>query len=291
MRIGALEAGGTKMVCAVVDENGTVSDRVSLPTETPEVTMPRLIDYFAARKVEALGVGCFGPLDLDRESPTWGYITATPKTPWKFYDIAGTLGRALGVPVALDTDVNCAALGEARFGSCRGLDDCIYITVGTGIGMGVLCGGRLVHGMQHPEMGHIPVAVADGDSYAGCCPYHGRCLEGLASGTAIRGRWGLPAQQLDEKPEVWQLEAQYLAQGVITCILSYAPRRIVLGGGVAHHPGLLPLVRAEVKRQLAGYVQAPCLQDLDSYLVEPALGDNQALLGCMELVRDPAVQG
>lgn len=291
MRIGALEAGGTKMVCAVVDENGTVSDRISLPTETPEKTMPQLTAYFAAHGVEALGVGCFGPLDLDRNSPTWGHITATPKLPWKFYDIAGEMQRALGVPVALDTDVNCAALGEARFGSCRGLDDCVYITVGTGIGMGVLCGGRLVHGMQHPEMGHILVAPVEGDSYTGCCPYHGRCLEGMASGSAIRGRWGRPAQQLDDCDEVWQLEADYLAQGVMACVLAYAPRRIVMGGGVANHPGLLPLVRQQLARRLGGYVQTPLMQDLDSYLVAPALHDDQALLGCMELVRDPAVQG
>lgn len=291
MRIGALEAGGTKMVCAVIDETGTVHDRVSLPTGTPAETMPSLIGYFAGRGIEALGVGCFGPLDLDRSSPTWGFITATPKTPWKFYDIAGELQRALGVPVALDTDVNCAVLGEARRGSCRGLNDCVYITVGTGIGMGVLCGGRLVHGMQHPELGHVPVAVVPGDSYAGCCPYHGQCLEGMASGTAMRGRWGVPAQQLEDKPEVWQLEAEYLAQGIVTCILAYAPRRIVLGGGVAHHEGLLAAVRGAVVRRLAGYVQTREVLDIDHYLVGPELGDNQALLGCMELVLNPAVQG
>lgn len=291
MQIGALEAGGTKMVCAIVDENGVVSDRISLPTGTPAETMPQLIDYFARHQVEALGVGCFGPLDLDRSSPTWGYITATPKTPWKFYDIAGQLQQALKVPVALDTDVNCAVLGEARRGSCRGLTDCVYITVGTGIGMGVLSGGRLVHGIQHPELGHIPVVPAAGDPYQGCCPYHGRCLEGMASGSAMRGRWGVPAQQLEDCPEVWQLEAEYLAQGVVTCVLAYAPQRIVLGGGVAHHEGLLEQVRAAVTRQLAGYVAAPALADMQSYLVAPALGDDQALLGCMELVRDPAVQG
>lgn len=290
MRIGALEAGGTKMVCAVV-EDGQIVDRISLPTRTPAETMPEIIDYFAAREVEALGVGSFGPLDLDRNSPTWGYITATPKDGWRFYDLAGELHRALDVPVALDTDVNCAALGESRFGSCVGLEDCVYITVGTGIGMGVLCGGRLIHGMQHPELGHIPVAPVFGDSYQGCCPYHGRCLEGMASGSALRGRWGVPAQEMADRPEVWQLEAEYLAQGIVTCILAYAPRRIVLGGGVAHQPQLLPLVRAAVTRQLAGYVSTEAVKDMDSYIVAPALNDNQALFGCYELVRDPSVQG
>lgn len=290
MRIGALEAGGTKMVCAVVEE-GQVTERISLPTRSPAETMPEIIEYFAAQQVEALGVGSFGPLDLDRNSPTWGYITATPKDGWRFYDLAGELQRALDIPVALDTDVNCAALGEARFGSCVGLEDCVYITVGTGIGMGVLCGGRLIHGMQHPELGHIPVAPVFGDNYQGCCPYHGRCLEGMASGSALRGRWGIPAQEMADRPEVWQLEAEYLAQGIVTCILAYAPRRIVLGGGVAHQPQLLPLVRAAVTRQLAGYVSTEAVKDMDSYIVAPALNDNQALLGCYELVRDPSVQG
>ncbi len=290
MRIGALEAGGTKMVCAVV-EDGRVVDRISLPTRSPAETMPEMIAYFAGHAVEALGVGSFGPLDLDRNSPTWGYITATPKDGWRFYDLAGDLRRALNVPVALDTDVNCAALGEARFGSCMGLEDCVYITVGTGIGMGVLCGGRLVHGMQHPELGHIPVAPVFGDRYEGCCPYHGRCLEGMASGSAMRGRWGIPAQEMADRPEVWELEAEYLAQGVVTCILAYAPRRIVLGGGVAHQPQLLPLVRAAVTRQLAEYISTEAVKDMDSYIVAPALQDDQALLGCYELVRDPSVQG
>ena len=285
MKIGALEAGGTKMVCAVVDENGSITDRVSLPTRTPAETMPELIRYFASHAVEALGIGCFGPLDLDKSSPTWGHITSTPKTAWQFYDLAGEFRRALGVPVALDTDVNCAALGEARHGSCRGLDDCVYITVGTGIGMGVLVGGRLVHGMQHPELGHIAVVPAPGDGYAGCCPYHGRCLEGMASGSAIAGRWGVPGPELEQRPEVWALEAEYLAQGVAVCVLAYAPRRIVLGGGVAHHAGLLEQVRTAAVRRLNGYVQTPELRDMEHFLVAPALGDDQALLGCMELVR------
>ena len=157
--------------------------------------------------------------------------------------------------------------------------------------MGVLCGGRLIHGMQHPELGHIPVAPVFGDNYQGCCPYHGRCLEGMASGSALRGRWGIPAQEMADRPEVWQLEAEYLAQGIVTCILAYAPRRIVLGGGVPHQPQLLPLVREAVTRQLAGYVSTEVVKDMDSYIVAPALDDNQALLGCYELVRDPSVQG
>ncbi len=285
MRIGALEAGGTKMVLAVVDEQGTVTDRISLPTGTPADTMPAIIEYFAARKVEALGVGSFGPLDLDKASPTYGYITATPKEGWAWYDIVGELTRALGVPVAMDTDVNCAALGEAKHGSCKGLADCVYITVGTGIGMGVLCGGQLVHGIQHPEVGHIPVVPVEGDAYAGCCPYHGRCLEGMASGSAMRGRWGVPAQQLEQNETAWQWEAEYIAQGIVTCILAYAPRRIVLGGGVAHHAGLIELVRSAVVRRLAGYVPAAAVQDIDTYIVAPALNDNQALLGCMELAK------
>ncbi len=283
MRIGALEAGGTKMVCAMLDEHGTVTDRISLPTGTPADTMPAIIDYFARHGAQALGIGCFGPLDLNKNSPTYGHITATPKAGWAWYDIVGELEKALHVPVAMDTDVNCAALGEARHGSCKGLDDCVYITVGTGIGMGVLCGGKLVHGIQHPELGHFSVVPAPGDTYAGCCPYHGSCLEGMASGTAMRGRWGVPAQQLAENPTAWQWEAEYLAQGIAVCVLAYAPSRIVLGGGVAHHPGLIQLVRKAVAQRLAGYVPAAPVQDMDSYIVSPALNDNQALLGCMEL--------
>ncbi len=283
--IGALEAGGTKMICAVLQQDGTVADKLTLPTRTPAQTMPPMIEFFVKHKVEALGIGCFGPLDLDEASPTFGFITATPKLDWRFYDIVGEFKKALGVPVVMDTDVNCAALGEACFGSCKGLQDCVYITVGTGIGMGVLVNGKLVHGIQHPELGHIPVAPMAGDDYAGHCPYHGRCLEGMAAGPAMRERWGAPAQELNDRPEVWQLEAEYLAQGIMTCILAYAPRRIVLGGGVLHNPTLLPLVRSAVQRLLGGYVACPAVQKLEEYIVAPALGDAQALLGCMQLVR------
>lgn len=285
MRIGALEGGGTKMVLAVCNELGAVIEREEIPTKEPAYTMPAMIDYFRKKKVDALGIGFFGPIQVNRKSPEFGCVTSTPKLAWRNYPVYKEFEEALGIPIGLDTDVNASALGEASFGASKGLENSIYLTVGTGIGVGVIANGRVLHGMQHPEGGHVLLKARGDDSYSGKCPYHGCCLEGMASGPAIEERWGLKGQELSEREEVWELEAYYLAQGLIDMIYLLAPERIVFGGGVMKQKQLLPLIRAEVKKQLGGYMITRELEDIESYIVEAALGGDQGIIGCAELGR------
>lgn len=283
MLFGALEAGGTKMVCALGNEKGEILERISIPTETPDITMPRMAEFFAGKDIAALGIACFGPIDLNRSSETYGFITTTPKLPWKNYDICGYFKKALNIPVGFDTDVNGSMLGEATWGCAKGLDTAIYITVGTGIGVGVLAGGNLLHGMLHPEAGHILMPVRSDDTYPGKCPYHGTCLEGMASGPAIEARWGSPAKELADKPEVWDLEAYYLAHALTSYIMTLSPQKIIMGGGVMHQPQLIGKVRAYVKEMVNGYLLTKELEDLDSYIVLPSLDDNQGIMGALKL--------
>ena len=284
MRIGALEAGGTKMVCAVGDENGKLEKKVSFPTKTPEETMPVLLDFFEEHKVEAIGIGCFGPIDLNKSSATYGYITSTPKLAWANYNIVGAFEKKLGVPIGFDTDVNGAVLGEVCFGAAKGCDSAVYITIGTGVGVGVYVNGGLLHGLLHPEAGHVLVARAAGDPYAGKCPYHPNCLEGLAAGPAIMERWGRPAAELAEREEVWELESDYIAQAVTNYILTLSPQKVILGGGVMHQEQLFPLIRAKVAEMLNGYVRHNAvLSEIDRYIVPPMLGDEPGIKGALVL--------
>jgi fructokinase len=287
MTYGGIEAGGTKWVCAIGTNPDDLHDVVTFPTTTPEETIVRAADFFASDgSVAAIGVGSFGPIDLQRDSPTWGWITTTPKPGWANTDVASALADALHVPIAVDTDVNAAALGEHRWGAAVGLDTFCYITVGTGIGGGGMVNGQLMHGLVHPEFGHMRVPHdRERDPFDGVCPYHGDCLEGLASGGAIRARWGKAAAAGDDE-RVWQLEAEYLALGLVNVICTLSPERIVLGGGVMKQPQLLPLVRSQVRELLAGYIDAPEFSgDLAEYLVVPALGDRAGVLGSLELAR------
>lgn len=286
MLFGALEAGGTKMVCAIGNEQGEILERISLPTETPDITMPKMAEFFSGKGIAALGIACFGPVDLNRNSKTYGYITTTPKLAWKHYDICGYFRKELGVPVGFDTDVNGSMLGEATWGCARGLDTAIYITVGTGIGVGVLAGGNLLHGMQHPEGGHILMPVRPDDPYRGKCPYHGTCLEGMASGPAIEERWGAPGKDLADRDEVWDLEAYYLAHALTTYIMILSPQKIILGGGVMHQTQLMDRIRSYVKDMIAGYLVTKELDDLEHYIVLPTLDDNQGILGALKLGMD-----
>lgn len=283
MRLGALEAGGTKMVCAIGNENGEILERISIPTESPDVTMPKLISYFADKDIEALGIGCFGPIDLNRNSETYGSITTTPKLAWKNYNIVKAFQEALNVPVGFDTDVNGSALGEATWGITKGLDSSMYITIGTGVGTGIITNGTLLHGMLHPEGGHLLLSRHPKDSFEGTCPYHKNCLEGLAAGPAIEARWGEKGTQLADRKEVWELEAYYIAQALVDYIMVISPQRIVIGGGVMHQEHLMPLIREEVKRQLAGYIDTKELSDIDQYIVLPSLNDNQGIMGALKL--------
>ncbi len=285
MRLGALEAGGTKMVCAIGDETGKILEQVSIPTETPEITMPKMIAYFKEKQIEALGIGCFGPIDPDEDSETYGYITSTPKLAWANYNIVGAFKEALSCPVGFDTDVNGSVLGEVTFGQAKGMKNVLYLTVGTGIGAGIYVEGRLLHGMLHPEAGHIILARRSDDAYEGKCPYHGTCFEGLAAGPAIEERWGCKAIELRDKQEVWDLEAYYIAQALANYIMILSPEKIILGGGVMHQEQLFPLIREYVKKILNGYIKTKELEDLEHYIVPASLQDNQGIMGCLELAR------
>lgn len=285
MRLGALEAGGTKMVCAIGGETGKIFEQVSIPTETPEITVPKLAGYFKEREVDALGIGCFGPIELNRSAPMYGCITSTPKIAWRNYNIVNAFTEALQCPIGFDTDVNSSVLGEVTFGQAKGKSCVIYLTIGTGVGGGIYIEGNLLHGMLHPEMGHVLVQRRDSDAYAGKCPYHKNCLEGLAAGPAIEERWGKKAAFLADKPEVWELEADYIAQALTGYILTLSPQMIILGGGVMHQEQLFPLIRKKVTQMLGGYIQTKELDDMEHYIVPASLNDNQGIMGCLELAK------
>lgn len=286
MVLGALEAGGTKMVCAIGSEQGQVLERVSIPTVSPGETVPRMIEFYRKYQIEALGIGCFGPINPVKGTATYGYITSTPKLAWQNYNIVGAFEEALGCPVGFDTDVNASMLGEITFGAARGLDSCIYVTIGTGVGVGVYVNGGLLHGMMHPEAGHILLQRHPSDPYAGKCPFHGSCLEGMAAGPAVEERWGAGGAELSERREVWELEAYYIAQACVNYTLVYAPRRIILGGGVMRQEQLFPMIRRQYRELMADYVDTPELKDLESYIVPCSLEDNQGIMGCLQLAAD-----
>ncbi len=283
MLLGALEAGGTKMVLAIGNENGEILEQTSIPTETPDITLPKIIDYFKGKDIKALGVGSFGPIDLDKNSKTYGYITSTPKLAWVNCDIVGTLTKHLGIPVGFDTDVNGSALGEATWGSTKDVDSSIYITIGTGVGVGVFQNGKLLHGMLHPEAGHVLLSRHPEDAFTGVCPYHSNCFEGLAAGPSIEKRWGKKAYELAPDHKAWELEAYYIAQALVGYILTLSPHRIVLGGGVMHQTQLFPMIRKQVITLINGYLKTPLLEDIDNYIVPAALNDDQGIMGCIKL--------
>lgn len=288
--LGGVEAGGTKFVCVAGTGVDDIRAETRLATTTPAETLREVVRFFAEVSraygpLAAIGVGSFGPVDLHQASPTFGHITTTPKPGWAGTDLVGTLRRAFGVPVGFDTDVNAAALGEWRYGAARGLDTVVYLTVGTGIGGGGLVRGRLLHGLVHPEMGHlrVPHDLA-ADPFPGVCPFHGDCLEGLASGPAMAARWGAPAETLDAAHPAWALEARYLALALQNIVCTLSPERIVIGGGVLAQPALLPRVRHELARLLNGYIQAPAvLERLDDFVVAPALGGRAGVAGALVL--------
>jgi fructokinase len=275
-RFGAIEAGGTKFVCGVGSGPADL-ESIQFPTTSPEATIGQAIDFFRGKALEAIGIAAFGPLDLRT-----GLITTTPKSGWRNTDIAGAAGRALGVPVGFDTDVNGAALGESRWGAAQGEPDFVYLTVGTGIGGGAMVNGQLVHGKLHTEMGHLRIPREPGDDYRGACSWHADCLEGLASGPAIEGRWGRPARELPEGHPAWDLEARYLALGLANIACTLSPRRIVLGGGVMEQSHLFPRIRREVARTLNGYLDPPDI-------LPAMLGSRAGVLGALVLAERSAV--
>jgi fructokinase len=290
MLLGGVEAGGSKVVCVVGAGPDDIRVEARVPTTLPAETLERVVAFFREEQarhgpVSAIGIGSFGPVDLRPGSPRYGSITSTPKTGWADTDVAGAIQRALGVPVGFDTDVNAAALGEWRYGAAQGLDTVLYLTVGTGIGGGGLVSGRPMHGLVHPEMGHVRVPHdAARDPFPGVCPFHGDCLEGLASGPAMAARWGIPAEQLPVDHPAWRLEAHYLALALHGFVCTLSPQRIVIGGGVMESPHLLPLVRQELTTLLNGYVRALELgSDIERYVVLPALGRRSGVIGALVL--------
>ncbi|WEK53689.1 MAG: ROK family protein [Candidatus Cohnella colombiensis] len=284
MRIGAVEAGGTKIVCGIGNEEGEILERISFPTVKPEETVRQIIAYFQDKQVEAIGVGSFGPINIDVNSLQYGYVTTTPKPGWSNYPFLPELKKALHVPFGWDTDVNAAALGEATWGAAKGLESCLYYTIGTGVGVGVYTEGKLVHGLIHPEGGHILTRRHPEDTYGGFCPYHGDCLEGMTAGPAIEGRWGIKGSELDVDHKAWEFTAFYIGQAVAGAILMLSPQKVILGGGVMHQEQLFPLIREQVRRNLNGYVSSPALAEhIDTYIVAPGLGDNAGLAGSLAL--------
>jgi fructokinase len=290
MSYGGIEAGGTKWVCAVSDDGEELTAVQTFPTTTPAQTLGRAVDFFRAhrQRIDGLGVGSFGPIDVHESSPTWGQITTTPKPGWAHTDVVGALQDALKLPVAFDTDVNAAALAEGHWGAGSGLKTFCYVTVGTGIGVGVMANGALLHGLIHPEIGHMRLPHDRvRDPFDGVCPFHCDCWEGLASGEALRERWGRPAYE-NSATEAWALEAEYLASGLVNLICTLSPERIIVGGGVINHPGLLERVRVRVRELLGGYISAPEVTTTDGierYIVSPTLGDHAGVLGAIRLAQ------
>ncbi|MBT2728590.1 ROK family protein [Bacillus sp. ISL-75] len=278
--IGAIEAGGTKFVCAVGDNNGGIRERMEIPTTVPEETIPKVVEFFKQFELDSIGIGSFGPIDVNQDSSTDGYITSTPKTGWRDFPFVQALRESFDVPIGFNTDVNAAALAEVRLGAAKGLESCLYITVGTGIGAGAVVHGRILQGLSHPEMGHILVNRHPRDSYQGKCPYHQACLEGLAAGPAIEERWGSKGINLVERAEVWDLEGYYLAQALMSYILILSPQKIVMGGGVMHQQRVFSSIYKNLPEFMNSYVSLP---DLKDYIVAPGLGDNAGITGALLL--------
>jgi len=287
---GAIEAGGTKFVCLVGSGPEDMRAETRFSTTTPDATIRNAVEFLRAEQrrqgpLAAVGIASFGPVDLQPHSPTYGFITSTPKPGWANVDIVGAARAALEVPVGFDTDVNAAGLAEWRWGAARGLDSVLYLTVGTGIGGGGLVDGRLLHGLVHPEMGHIRIPHdLTADPFPGACPFHGDCLEGLASGPAMRARWQQAAEDLPDDHAAWPLEARYLALAVVNFVCTLSPQRIVIGGGVMSHPPVLGLIRAQVVELVNNYVRAAeVIEQIDEYIVAPALGARAGVLGGLAL--------
>lgn len=292
---GGVEAGGTKFVCVVAEGPDNIHAQIEFATGQPDNTLQQVIDFFRQQEnqlgpLSAIGIGSFGPIDLDPNSPDYGNITSTPKSEWENTSIVGRLKESFNIPVGFDTDVNAAALGEFRWGAAQGLGEFVYLTIGTGIGGGGMVNGALLHGLVHPEMGHLMIPHDwNEDPFPGICPYHQDCLEGLASGPAIEKRWGQPGETLPDTHAAWALEAHYLALGAMNLILTISPQRIIMGGGVMKQSQLFPLIREKLLLLLNDYIKSPKItRDVDNYLVSPALGDRSGVLGAVALAQRAA---
>ncbi len=283
---GAVEAGGTKFICAVGTDAGELISTTRFPTTSFVETLQKTVDFFRSSQapLSSIGVGSFGPLNLDPDSAHYGSIAATPKPGWSGAPMRQTLLAELDLPVMIDTDVNAAAIGEYRWGAGRGVDSLIYLTIGTGIGGGYLIDGRPVHGLTHPEMGHIRIPNPDPEGFAGNCPFHGDCFEGLASGPALAKRWGRPAETLPFDHPAWDITAEVIALALHNLFLTISPHRIILGGGVMKQLQLFSLIRKKLTLSLNGYVQSAVVDTkFDTHIVPPYLGDHAGIKGALAL--------
>ncbi|HCB01625.1 MAG TPA: fructokinase [Anaerolineae bacterium] len=294
---GGIEGGGTKFVCAVGTNPHKIKAEARIETTFPEETMRNVIEFFKQQeeslgKLSAIGFACFGPLDPNPESKTYGHILPTTKAGWSNANVVGMLKTEFDIPIAFDTDVNGAALGESRWGKAQGLHTFIYLTIGTGIGGGAYVQGKLLHGMTHPEMGHIAVKHnLEKDPFNGVCQFHGDCFEGLASGVAIEKRWGMPGNLLSQDHLAWDLEVDYIAQALSSYILTFSPQRLILGGGIGSIPHLLPKIQTRTRDLINGYIQSKAiLEDIESYIVHPGLGNRSGVLGAIALAEQMIVK-
>lgn len=288
--VGAVEAGGSKIICLIANNYDDIRAQAELPTSTPEETIREILSFFQEQceqhgPIKKLGLASFGPVDLDPLSKNWGYVTDTPKPHWSNTDFAQALAENLGVPVAFDTDVNGAALAEGLWGAAQGLSDYAYITVGTGIGGGIVSSGQIVHGALHPEIGHIAIPHDKTvDPFSGSCPFHGNCLEGLASGAAMQLRWGQGAHTLPDDHPAWELEADYLSILAVNLIFTLSLKRILFGGGLMKRGQLFNLIREKTKSRLGGYLARPPYTDtLENIIQPPGLGVQAGPLGALAL--------
>lgn len=285
-----IEAGGTKFRCLIAHDHEHVLAEKVFPTTDPNQTLPSIIDYLEKATnelsipIEYLGLASFGPVDLDPSSPTYGWITSTPKIAWRNFPILRYFEEHLNIPVKFETDVTAAALGEGKWGAAVGLSDFVYITVGTGIGGGVIHDNKPLFGMAHPEIGHMKLQPHPDDPFPGNCPYHVNCLEGLANAPSLAARWNVDPASLPDDHRAWNFEAYYLGQAIHNLIMVYAPKKIILGGGVLKRPGLLEKVRIETVKILNGYINTTYLENMATYIVPPELGDRAGALGAISLL-------
>jgi fructokinase len=289
-----IEAGGTKWLCMVATHPKEIRASTRFATTQPQETIKKAIAFIQNQiqtgELKGLGIGSFGPLDLNPKSPTYGFITSTPKPGWANIDLINPFRKAFDLPIGFDTDVNAAALGEARWGAAQGLTDFVYLTIGTGIGGAGMVNGELIHGLVHPEIGHVRIPHdKEKDPFPGVCPYHGDCLEGLATGPAIEARWRKRGEELPPEHPAWLLEAHYLALGVANLIFTLSPQRVILGGGVMEQAQLFPLIRKYVQNILNDYIAATeILEDMEGYIVPPGLGSKTGVLGAIALAQRAA---
>nr|WP_263314888.1 ROK family protein [Mammaliicoccus sp. Marseille-Q6498] len=280
---GAIEAGGTKFVCAVGDESLNVIERVSIPTTKPDETMEKVISFFKSYDIVSIGLGSFGPIDINKDSKTYGYITSTPKTAWQNFNFVGAIKENFDIPIAFTTDVNTSLYGEYKKGIAQNVNSAVYYTIGTGIGGGAMMNGQFVQGYSHPEMGHMSIKKHVEDTFEGNCPYHATCLEGLASGPAIEKRSGIKAEYIEEQDIIWDMVAYYIAQAAFNTTLLLSPEKIILGGGVMHQSHLLDKIHTQFEKLNNEYVTTPPVEE---YIVKPSLNDDQGIIGCLALAQN-----